>query len=331
MKIGDFLPADLTRFKQLYQAGTARQVADAAKGMLDPGQLLKGRVIEIDTTGMLTVETEFGSFKAASASELPVGREFLFQVVQGGNAPLLAEAGKANAVLNLLRVVLPGMSVLSGVGLDLTQEESVRAFWEGHAMDGTPDPVKLVKTMAQFSQSQPFDKNSMLPLIEGKGSTETIASQKMSQLIEAHSMINQAGGGHIDCDYAIFPIFFAEQAGKGEWLYSFDRREGGATGVEGGTSNLSFYLAMSRLGDVHIDLTTRPQLMSGVITLAGEEAAEHVRQHLQPLVQALEKVTESTVILTCRSGPVDCLKDLKDDLISRLGTNGHYALVDLKA
>ncbi|MDP2105054.1 MAG: flagellar hook-length control protein FliK, partial [Desulfobulbaceae bacterium] len=145
-----------------------------------------------------------------------------------------------------------------------------------------------------------------------------------------HVLVNQTTGGSVGGDYVIFPIFFAEQAGKGEWLFSFDQREGGEVGADGEITNLSFYLAMSRLGDIHISLSTRPQSVSGVITLATAEAAEHVRQHLALLVQALERVTGAATVITCRSGPVDCLRALKDDLTSKVGVVGRYALIDVR-
>lgn len=330
MKIGDSPIADPGRIRHPYGTGTERQAREAVAGLPEVGQLLKGRVVTVDAAGVLTVETEFGFLKATAAATLPVGRESWFQVVQGGGSPLLAEAGKTNAVLNLLRIVLPGLvGAGPSAGPESTQEQAVRAFLEGHAMDGRPDPVKLAKTMAQFCPSPPREGKAALPLGAELGGAESPILQKARHLVEAHAMVNQPGGS-AGCDYVIFPVFFAEQAGKGEWLFSFDRQTP-AEEAGGEIATLSFYLAMSRLGDVHISLATRPQTLSGVITVASEEAASHVRQYLPPLVQALERLTEGTAAITCRCGPVDCLKALKEDLTAKLGQVDRYALIDIRA
>lgn len=333
MKISDALLADSIRLRQVYGTRTEKQTAETVAGLLDAGQLLKGRVVTIDAAGMLTVETDLGSFKATAMGSLAVGQEFLFQVVEGGSTPLLAAAGKANAVMNLLRVMLPGMfsEVMGTAGSGVISEEAVRTFWDDLAMDGQPDPVRLAKAMSRFSQSQAQNGKPVLPFPAGPGGVESTAVQKLINLVEAHVLVNQEGGGSSGSNYLIFPVFFAAQAGKGEWLYSFDQRHGGEDCADGAITNLSFYLAMSRLGDIHISLTTRAQAVSGVITVASEDAAEHVRLHLQSLVQALEKMTGATSAITCQSGAVDCLKALKDDLTSRLGVAELYALVDIRA
>lgn len=332
MKIGDASKnADSARLMMTYGTRPGKQTATAEVGLFDAGQLLKGRVVSVGAGGLLTIETEGGSLTATATGTVPVGQELLFEVVKGGASPLLAEAGKANAVLNLLRVMLPGMFGVSGADTELGQDKTVRAFLEGHALNGQPDPVKLAKTMSQFSQSQSGDGKQLLPSIAVRGEVESLATQKMSHLVEAHAMVNQTGGGRVESDFAIFPVFFAEQAGKGEWLFSFDRSEEGADGSGAEIATLSFYLAMSRLGDIHITLTTGPQSVLGVISLSSDDAAEHVRLHLPPLAQAIEALTGAATVITCRSGPVDCLKALKDDLTSRLGLVDRYALVDLRA
>jgi len=332
MKIGA-APLDPLQGKYAPGVGAERRAAESvAGGGLDAGQLLKGRVLSVDPQGTLTVATDFGLLKAASTTVLPVGRELWLQVAQGGSNPLLIEAGKAHAVLNLLRVVLPGLvNTGEAAGQEMAQGDALRSFWEAYAMDGQPDPVKLAKTMALVGQGQPVTegKSALALAAELKG-LPVATAQKVAHLVEAHGAVNQSGGGAVSgSDYLLFPVFFAEQAGKGEWLFSFDRQGEGGDAI-GDSATLSFYLVMSRLGDVHISLASQRQTLSGVITLASDAAAEHVRERLPLLIEAAQAVMGGRVSITCRCGPANCLKALKDDLTARLGQVDHYALIDIR-
>lgn len=346
MKIGGPPAIDPNRrLDQAYGVKTARPAAETAAGLLDAGSLLKGRVVNIDAAGLLTVDTELGSFKAAAASVLAVGQEFWFEVVQAGTNPLLAEAGKKNAVLNLLRILLPGLlavdSPLPGstaAGLspgdvpDPAQEAvPLRRFLADNAMDGTPDPGKLIKTISRLNLSPPTgteaevaSRSAAQPLSLFH-EVESPALHKLIRLLEAHTVVNQqpAAGS----DYLLFPVFFAGEAGRGEWLFSYEQ-EGGAADPAA-TTNISFYLAMSRLGDTHLTITCRPNTLNGVLTLSSDDAADHVRRHLPQLVQALKPLADE-VVINCRTAQLDCLKTLKDDMTAKAGLE-RFALVDLKA
>jgi hypothetical protein len=331
------------RLDQVYGVKAARQPGEAAGvDILDTGRLLKGRVVSVDGDGVLTVATDAGLFTAASATPLEVGREFWFQVVSTGTTPLLAEAGKANAVLNLLRVLLPGMLAMeeavagpaAGAGQELNQEtDRLAQFLQANTVDATPDPVKLIKSISQLTLSQPSggqapggQHQTLLPL----GSDSDLPGlQKLARMLEAHAVINQQPAAAGGSNYLIFPVFFAEQGGRGEWMYSFEQEGDAGADPEAATASLSFYLAMSQLGDIHLSLTSRSNQLTGVFTLATPAAADHVRQHLPQLVKALQPMAGS-VSITCRSAKFDCLKVLKDDLTAKAGIE-HFALVDVKA
>ncbi len=316
--------------------------------LLDPGRLLKGRVVNIEGTGLFTITTELGSFKATSASVLEVGREFWFQVVQTGSNPLLAEAGKTNAVLNLLRILLPGMIAADGIELGALplpggdgqemNEDAARLgrFLAANAVDGKPDPGKLLKTISHLELSRPLGgPEAGGPPLESLAALRDLdspAAQKLARLLEAHGAVNQPASSPApgsQGDYYLFPVFFAEQAGRGEWLFSFEQQGGSESDPQAATA-ISFYLSMSRLGDVHLNITARPKTLTGVFTLTTEAAADHVRQHLPQLTEALHPLAEK-VIITCRAAQFDYLKTLKDDLTAKVGLEEHFALVDVKA
>lgn len=345
MKVGGGPPVTdpLRRLDQAYGVKIVQPETEAAAAVLDLARLLKGRVLSNDGAGLLTVATDLGSFKASSATPLAVGREFWFQVVQAGASPLLAEAGKTNAVLNLLRVLLPAMLAVDGGGAmvaamplpdgkgpQLTPEaERLAHFLADNAVDGAPDPGKLIKTISQLNLGRPSaGERAGGQAVEPLSSLRNLdspAAQKLVRLLEAHTVVNQqpASGS----DFFLFPVFFAEQAGRGEWLFSFE--QGGGEAGSGLTSAISFYLSMSQLGDIHLRLNSRSDALTGVFTLTTNDAAAHVRQHLPQLAEALRPLG-GTITLTCRTAPIDCLKILKDDLTAQAGME-RFALIDVKA
>ena len=332
------------RLDQAYGVKTARPTPEAAAGLPGPGSLLKGRVMNIDAAGLLTIDTELGSFKASAASVLAVGQEFWFEVVQTGANPLLAEAGQKNAVLHLLRILLPGLLAVDGplpgtaaalptgeVPNPTPETAPLHRFFVDNAVDGTPDPGKLIKTISRLNLSPPAGTEAEGPSRPAAQplslfhEVESPALQKLIRLLEAHTLVNQqptAGS-----DYLLFPVFFADQAGRGEWLFSYEQ-EGGAADPAA-TTNISFYLAMSRLGDTHLTITSRQNSLTGVLTLTTDDATDHVRRQLPQLVQALKPLADE-VVISCRTAHLDCLKTLRDDLTAKAGLE-RFALVDLKA
>lgn len=347
MKVGG--PPTLDRGQRLDQAYGAksppgRATAEEAAALLDPGRLLKGRVVAVEGNGWLTVATELGSFKASSFAALEVGREFWFQVVSAGANPVLAEAGKANAVVNLLRLLLPAMvavdpavaSTADGSGPDATANRWQQLLAD-LALDGTPDPIRLIKALALVGQRRGQGSEGGLdpgrdsgPAAAANREPEPPASQRLGRLVEAHAEVNQQPAVGPGRDYLLFPVFFAGQAGRGEWLFSFDQGGGSDEASAASTVSLSFYLVMTRLGDLHLQLEASPQAIHGVFTLATAEAADHVRRHLPTLRQALQPMA-ATVALTCRSSRFDCLKAMKEELTARAGLKERFALLDVTA
>lgn len=347
MKIGGPPAIDPGRLlDQAYRAAklTPPSPEQLAK-FLDPGTLLKGRVVSIDAAGLLTVATDLGSFKATSAAVLDVGREFWFQVVQPGTNPTLAEAGKANAVLNLLRVLLPEMlsgdSATALAGANATPKEQAAELTPDdlrlirlladNAIDGKPDPGKLIKVLSQLELSGPGFEKRPDPETTGRlpplRDIDSPALQKLVRLLESHAAVNQQPAAATGGDYFLFPVFFAEQAGRGEWLFSYE--QGGSEAGSAEVTAISFYLAMTQLGDIHLQITSRPNALSGVFTLTSEDAADHVRQQLPQLTAALQPLADS-IAITCRTAQFDCLKVLKDELMAKVGVE-RFALVDVKA
>jgi hypothetical protein len=348
MKVGGPPVIDHSRLlEQVYRAKTAPSALETTSRLLDPGTLLKGRVLGSDQAGILTIATERGSFTATSSKALAVGQEFWFQVVQTGSGPLLVEAGKANAVLDLLRVLLPEMLAEVGggtkalLGANGTQSGTAPELTAGdlrllqlltaNALDGQADPGKLIKLISQLQLSQPLDEKTLASASKGAmPATDDLASpvlQKLARLLEGHATLNQQPPAATGSDYYLFPVFFAEQAGRGEWLFSYEQT--GGQGDAAFETTISFYLTMTQLGDIHLAITSGPKALSGVFTLTTKAAADHVRQLLPQLTAALSPLADN-VVITCRTAQFDYLKTMKDDLTAKVGLL-HFGLVDVKA
>lgn len=345
MKVGGPPATDPGRLLDQAYGGKSTQTApEPPARSLEPGLLLKGRVVSIDGGGNFTVASERGSFTASSSRALAVGQEFWFQVAQSGTNPILTEAGKTNAVLNLLRVLLPEM--LSGPGATLPslptdakgpaaasqEDQRLLRFLADTAIDGKADAGKLLKTLSQLQLSRPGSDKASLADVGASASPllreiDSPALQKLVRLLDSHAAVNQQPAATTGSDYFLFPVFFAEQSGRGEWLYSYEHNSGGAEST--GVASISFYLDMTRLGDVHLAITSQPKALTGVCTLTTAEAADHVRQLLPGLTEALKPLADS-VAISCRVAQSDCFKTLRKDLMAKVGME-RFALIDVKA
>lgn len=343
MKVGGPPTPDLPRlWDQAYRAKSPAVVpAQVGQGQdQDLGTLRKGRVVSVDAGGLLTIASGQGTFTASSAKSLAIGQEFWFQLVSTTGKPVFVEAGKTQSLLDLLRVLLPEMLASKGEALpalaggepnlDLTPNEQRLLQWlTANAVDGKPDPAKLIKFLASLSSGTPLaGENAALSLDKGASFPQQStlpALQKVLQSLDMHAALNQQSPPVAGGEYFLFPVFFAEQAGRGEWLFSYENHgehEGG-----GGT-NLAFYLTMTQLGDVHLALNSRAKALSGLITLTTQEATAHVRQQLPGLIEALRPFADS-VDIRCRTGQFSCLQTIKEDLMAKAGL-AYFGLVDCK-
>ncbi|MDA8159928.1 MAG: flagellar hook-length control protein FliK [Desulfobacteraceae bacterium] len=343
MKISGSPPPDPGRLAR--EQAYAGKVAGASSGGtagLEPGLLLKGRVIAADGNGALTVLTERGTFRAAATVALEVGREFWFEAA-GGNQTPLALAGKANVAFELLRLLLPELLSAGESGAFTTSDLGGAKTplgglpWAEGAVDAVPNPLRLLRFVSQLGLLGPSGAETQggvsrpaeaVNLVKGLLEASDPALSRLGRMVEAHAQLNQQPPASGTGNYWLFPVFFAEQAGRGEWMFSQEQSSGNDAGP---VSSLSFYLAMSRLGSVHLSLAARPGRMTGVFALATPEAASHLRQHLPDLRRALEPLAGGQVDISCRCSPAGSFQALKEELSAKAGRLASFSLVDVRA
>ena len=322
---------------------------------LVPGRLIKALIIGVGEGGKVTVETAAGSIEAKSLAPLEVGKEIWFEVVKGGQMPLLSPSTKLNSVDELLRMLLPGMRAFTeqqgqlGVQTQdsLTGGKPAAAdlflnILNGSAVGESAEPEKIIKFIswlnsrdAQPPQSKSGVEIASLNSSELVGLLEKLDKpglQKLVRLLDAHSQLTssqpQEGAAKTE-QYLLFPSFFAGESGWGEWLFSFDSDQRGSEQESQINYNISFYLSMSQLGDVHLKLHQKEGALSGVFSFETKEAADHVRKNLPELVGHLEELF-APVNLNCVCSEKLILQQLKEDLSAKSGVN-NFALLDVTA
>ncbi len=316
------------------------------------GQLIKGTVIGETNAGYL-VKTESGVLLANSLIPLDIGRELWF-VQLGGSE--LAPASPQKAMPAILRLLLPLLGAggggnpftlgrtavaLAGQGVEASAEVgNPLTSLADYGVGAKSDPLRLLAFIAAINKNG-AGKTSFVDTIadlvgreSGTHAVKTLeaAGSAIKSLFEAHSQLNaQAQTNPQPQNIFLFPCFFAGNSGWGEWLFSFDKGKEQDLNSESSEYGISFYLTMSRLGEMHLQLTGKGKALHGRFSLSSREAAAHVNANLSQLLPALEQLYKP-VTLSCRYETTNNLQRIKDDLIRKSGTSEDlFALVDLTA
>jgi|GEM_PF-2134006 len=319
------------------------------------GQLIKGTVIAETNAGYL-VKTESGVLLANSLIPLDIGRELWF-VPLGGSG--LAPASPQEAMPAILRLLLPllgaggggnpftydpGLSTAApaGQGAETAGAEvgNPLASFADYGVGAKPDPLRLLAFIAAINKNG-AGKTSFADTIadlvgreSGTHAAKTLeaAGSAIKDLFEAHSQLNtQAQTNPQAQNIFLFPCFFAGNSGWGEWLFSLDKGKEQELNTQSSEYGISFYLTMSRLGEMHLQLTGRGKALQGQFSLSSRAAAAHVNANLSQLLPALEQLFKP-VTLSCRYETTNNLQRIKDDLTRKSGTSEEiFALVDLTA
>jgi len=333
-------PVNKTQLKVAIEAGE-QAASNTAAAKLTPGQVINGRVISQTPDGGVLVQTDSGIFSARTLTPLAMG-QLTFEVLPDGRSltPLPADKG----VLSLLRLMLPLLTKADNpLTTAVNQPESVT-----YTIGSTPDPLKLTAQTAAINQGKAGLAEFVKTSVPLKDMPPDILL--LSKILEAHGRINNSRAeessqthkpGSPDMalpgqpvrqspnNFLLFPVFFQGSNGWGEWLFSFEGQSSKGGEKEDGYG-LSFYLTMSRLGDVHLDLRSEGRNLRGVFSLSDKGAADFLRAHLPELQEVLTPLFQQTN-LQCVNRETNLMRRLKDDLIDKNHSgNSPMALLDLK-
>lgn len=365
MKIGD--PANTPREGTGWregagsgrERGSAAPRAGASAELLTPGRLFQGRVVSSEPGGRVVLDVAGQRIDARSTLPLTPGREFWFEVRQGGGEPQLVTADKQGVMYRLLQQAAGGMgelgrlpelkSLLAAFGGALPQGvgagggQGVGELLARLALGSAPAPEKIAQLISWLrpvdGASSPLSAQGSLPgqlmaLSEFLRSLppEQVNRELLSMvarvggMMEAFTSLNEQPSAPNQSPFWLIPCFFAMDSGAGSWLLSRD--DGAEEGSEE-KGSISFFLEMSRLGELQLHLKRKGERLKGEFLLADTRAAKYLSGRLGELHSRLEELGFQAE-LSCRKGGEPLLPSLKNALEKAAGTNCRK-LIDIKA
>ncbi len=346
MKITGF-----SSFKEIRSAtGTAR-CQDAAGRQLPfaAGELVRGKITGLTPGGKVLLTIGETTVEARSEVALKVGGEFWFEVRQGGAEPWLALAEKKGAAQEVVRLMasgspsltrlLPALAALLAQGEALTPELRARldALLQSLTASGQgkePAPEKLLLLLSSLRSSR-VATSAEAPLLDqlAKLLAELPAESGGEAVARSHAMLsamahcNQQMPPQHQPLFWLFPCFFAMGEGAGSWLLQTAAEES----PQGEASHtLSFFLEMSRLGELQFQMTVQGEQVAGAFYLANEAAMDHLRQELPELKERLAGLGYRVGAFSCALARERLLPALKSAVEQAAGL-APTRLLDVKA
>ncbi len=353
MKIGGIFP-----FKGAQQAQEKNESARAtpvpARFLFSQGQLVKGEVLGVSPEGKVLLSIGGQTIEAQSEVALRAGASLWLEVKQ--EEPLwLGLADKKGSAQEFLRQYfadptamgrglralltlafqpLPGSELAGGAdflqalaGTAVGREADVGQLLRllsllGGSPEGAAGEGALPEKLSELLR--------LLDLAERPLAEQAMTSSlhKLATLLELQRELNALPSPANQSLFLLFPCLFAMGAGVGQWLFTLDSERERGAGGPGYT--LSFFLEMSRLGEVQVQVTVRGDSLAGEFIVGSESAQGHLEAQLPALVEPLESLGYRPISLSCRLGKTGLLEPLKKGIEQALKLEA-VRLVDLTA
>lgn len=359
MKISD--PAGLKGLKisSPDKAG-AEPAAPAAPGKfnLEAGQIIKGRVAGFTPEGKVLLEVGGRTISARSEIALKAGSELWLEVRQGGDSPWLSLADRKGVAQEFLQELLPSAGQLAKALNALLGLASGKSGESGPG-GGIEKILQQFASLAQGAEARPEEVIRLLSWMntgaEGKAAdlfggrlseqlraaadflgrnqellpkSEIVGLQRLASLLDMHQQLNSLPSSSAQPLYLIFPCFFALGSGWGEWM--FIREEARGKGVEDPRQTLSFFLEMSRLGELQIELRIEGKSLQGDLVVADQEVLDFLGRQIAELKDLLGKLGYGPVYFRLRIGQTGMLQELKA-VLENVAQLKPVRIVDIKA
>lgn len=324
------------------------------------GQLVRGEVTGLTPDGKILLNIGGQVVEARSEVALKPGSALWLEVQK--TEPLwLRVADKKGAAQEFLRQyyadpaamgkglrALLGLAFLADAEKSLADQAGALQNFANAAMGAEADPGRIIRLLALLGGGMaaegdgaaqpgagPQGLHELIALLAEDrggvlGKSSAAAMQKLGLLLELQGELNALPASAQQGQFLLFPCVFAMGAGVGQWLFSLDRDEdqAAAEGERGYT--LSFFLEMSRLGEVQIQLRVKGQALQGECVVGTEAAQEHLAPQLAELEGLLGKLGYGPVRFSCRVAKASLLESLKTGLEAAAQLDS-VRIVDLKA
>jgi len=314
--------------------------ASPASLLFGQGQLFRGEVTGLTQDGKVLLDIGGRIIEARSEVALKIGSALWLEVQQ--TDPLwLRVADKKGAAQEFIRqyyadpaALGKGLRSLLGLAFLAESEKGLQNLvgvlqnFANTAVGQEADPSRLIRLLAMLGGGTVEDKGAgqagpgpqrlqeLIALLgAGRGGgldkPSAAAMQKLGLLLELQGELNALPASAQQSQFLLFPCLFAMGAGVGQWLFTLERgEEQAAIGEERGYT-LSFFLEMSRLGEVQIQLRVKGQTLQGECVVTSETVREHLAPQLGELEELLGKLGYDTVHFSCRVAKATMLESLK--------------------
>lgn len=340
MKIGDPLNVKGIRFERPTGESGARQQEGVVRLALAPGQLVKGRVAGFTPEGRVLLEIGGQTIEARAEVELRPGSSFWLEVKQGEPLPWLGLAAKKGAAFEFMQQFLSDPAALgrglralaslafqSGSGAAMAEQAAFLQEFARTAVGEKGDVGQVLRLLSLLSGTRPASSGgeagatlhdrlgSLLTLLRhesglGMGKENVASLEKLLTLLDLQHELNSLPSPANQGQYFLFPCLLALGAGSGQWLFTMDQEGDGGAGREA-SYTLRFFLEMSRLGEVQVQVAVRGKALHGDIVVGGEKVREHLAGQVGELEEILAGLGFGPVGFSCRVGKTGLLQGLK--------------------
>jgi hypothetical protein len=324
------------------------------------GQLVKGEVTGFTAEGKVLLDIGGQVIEARSEVPLKVGSTLWLEVQQ--SEPLwLRVADKKGAAQEFLRQYygdpaamgkglrgLLGLAFLADAEKMLADQAGMLQNFANTAMGPEGDPDRIIRLLTMLGSGSATEKSGpaqsgvgqeklhqlVALLAEDRGGVlgkaNSSAMQKLGLLLELQGELNARPASAQQAQFLLFPCVFAMGAGVGQWLFTLDRGDEQAKQSEERGYALSFFLEMSRLGEIQIQLRVKGQSLQGECVVSGEAVQEHLAPQLAELEELLGNLGYAPVHFSCRVAKTGMLESLKSG-IEAAAQLDKVRIVDVKA
>lgn len=366
MKIGEFFPQLGTHIRGITLPGSPGKGLSAVGELgLTVGQLFKARIAATSPDGKVLLDIGGRLVAAQSETIFEQGREFWLEVRQTGVTPWFALAGRKGAAQELIKQLLTDPRALSSMfeeisklavdgtpalaGGNLAAIERFFTLFAKNSLAEAASPEKLIRTMLWLKgpveagqggggNSLVEDLKSLLAILSQKDEEARLFSpsfsknsfEHLARLADSMQTLNLELAAAGQSFANIFPCFFAQGAGWGEWLISVDQDKGSEKRNQAKRIRIDFFLHMSRLGDIHVRAVLVETELLIEFLLADEHVYEYLRSLLPELTACLSGV-DVTAGVSCNLMAANFPHGMRKTILERLGLQSPFSIINITA
>ncbi|MFO7760844.1 MAG: hypothetical protein R6V20_04460 [Desulfobia sp.] len=315
-----------------------------------PGQLLKAKVMTGSTSdGKVLLDVAGQKISAKSLVKLAAGDHIWLEVNRGGTDPLLSLAPQKGAVHhylqilfasphrpdNLFNLLLPLLNQISPETENSSLSRLLISLGSA-SQDSTPDPggVRLMTLLygglnldikMNGRESAVQQLKHLLSWEKFSPSLQKLLSETID-FLDRHQQINTSPPGRDGSPLFLFPCFFKEETGWGEWMFSKTGKSNSAKS----SFELNFFLDMSKLGPLSLQISCNDKDLNGKFHLSKQQVVDYMKKKAPELEKLMYGLGYQSVYFQCHLSRKNILMELKNSLMKQAGLN-RFSLLDITA